>query len=127
MLVCRDAVTEVDFCKAVFGAVELSRRSAQDGGVLHATLKIGEAMVMVHAETPNLASRSQQSDGSSPVVIYIYLEEMDAVIERAKAAGARLLIPAANQFWGDSVGRIVDPAGHVWNIATRIHEIEAQK
>ncbi|HZQ45988.1 MAG TPA: VOC family protein [Verrucomicrobiae bacterium] len=57
--------------------------------------------------------------GSSPVVIYLYFENVDAVIERAEAAGARVLLPAQNQFWGDRVGRIIDPAGHVWNIAAR--------
>jgi PhnB protein len=122
MLVCLDAASEIDFCKAAFGAVERSRRSAPDGTVVHATLTFGEAMVMVHGEFPALASRAPQSDGSSPVVIYVYVDDADAVIERAVAAGARVLIPAANQFWGDRVGRIIDPSGHVWNVATRAQE-----
>ena len=125
MLVCRDAASEIDFCKAAFGAVELSRRSAQDGDVVHATLNIDEAMIMVHGEVPKLASRAPQSDGSSSVVLYVYVEDVDAVIEGAVVAGARVLIPAANQFWGDRVGRIIDPAGHVWNVAARIHEERA--
>ena len=125
MLVCRDAAAEIDFCKAAFGAVELSRRSAHDGDVLHATLKIDEALIMVHGEVPKLASRAPQSDGTSSVVIYVYVEEVDAVIEGAVVAGARVLIPAANQLWGDRVGRIIDPAGHVWNVAARIHEERA--
>jgi PhnB protein len=119
MLVCRNASSEIEFCKAAFGAVEVSRRSAQDGSVLHATLKIGSAMIMVHGETPNLASRAPDADGSSPVVIYLYLQDMDAAIERAIASGARLLIPAKNSSWGDRVGRVIDPEGHVWNVATR--------
>jgi PhnB protein len=119
MLVCRDAGAEIDFCKTAFGAVELSRRLAQAGTVLHATLTIGDALVMLHGEHPSLASRAPQQDGSSPVVVYVYLEHVDAVIERAAAAGAKVLIPAADHFWGDRVGRIMDPAGHVWNIATR--------
>jgi PhnB protein len=122
MLVCRDTSAEIDFCQRVFAAVELSRRSAKDGGIVHATLKIGEAMVMIHDESPHLASRAPRLDGSSPVVIYIYGEEVDAVIERATAAGARILLPAANQSWGDRVGRILDPEGHVWNVAARVHE-----
>ena len=122
MLVCRDATAEADFCKSAFGAVELSCRSAEDGGILHATLRIGEAMLMVHAEVRHLASRAPQLDGSSPVVIYIYLADVDTAIQRAQAVGARVLSPATNQVWGDRVGRIVDPAGHVWNIASRIHE-----
>jgi PhnB protein len=122
MLVCRDAAAEVDFCKAAFGARELARRSMPDGSVVHATLKIGEAMIMVHGEAPNLASRAPQSDGSSPVVIYVYVGDVDRVIGEAVTAGARVLLPAANQFWGDRVGRIVDPAGHVWNVAARSNE-----
>ncbi len=120
MLVCLDAALEIDFCKTAFGAVERSRRSAPDGVVVHATLTIGEAMVMVHGEFPALASRAPQPDGSAPVVIYIYVDDADTVIERALAAGATVLIPAANQFWGDRVGRIIDPSGHVWNVATRV-------
>lgn len=120
MLVCRDGAAEIEFCKTAFGAVELARRSNPDGTVVHATLSIGEAMVMVHGEFPALASRAPQTDGSSPVVIYLYIEDVDAVIERALAGGARVLIPAANQFWGDRVGRIIDPAGHVWNVASRV-------
>src|SRR6516165_10124412 len=88
MLVCRDAAAEIDFCKAAFGAVELSRRAEANGTVVHATLTIGEAMVFVHGELPALASCSPRSDGSSSVVIYVYLEDVDRAIDRAVAAGA---------------------------------------
>jgi len=120
MLVCDDAASEIEFCKTAFGAVEVSRRSGQDGAVVHATLAIGKDMVMVHGVFHGLASRAPQSDGSSPVVIYIYLQHADNAIDRAVAAGARVLIPATNQFWGDRAGRIIDPAGHVWNVASRV-------
>ena len=120
MLVCADAAAEIEFCKAAFGAVELSRRADKDGSVTHATLGIGELLVMVHGETPLLASRAPMKDGSSPVVIYLYLEGVDAVVERAVAAGARILTPIADQFWGDRMGRIVDTQGHVWNVASRV-------
>ena len=119
MLVCRDAASEIAFCTSAFGAVELSRRADEDGTVTHATLTIGESMVFVHGEVPGLASRAPQLDGSSSVVIYLYLEDVDRVIERAMAAGAKVLIPVTDAFWGDRVGRVVDPSGHVWNIATR--------
>jgi uncharacterized glyoxalase superfamily protein PhnB len=119
MLVCLDAAAEIAFCKAAFGAAELSRRSAEDGIVVHATLAIGESMFFLHDESPHLTSRAPLSDGSSSVVIYIYLEDVDAAIERAVAVGARVLLPPEDTFWGDRVGRIVDPAGHVWNVATR--------
>jgi PhnB protein len=119
MLICRDAAAEVAFCVGAFGAIEISRRPAQDGGVVHATLKIGDAIIMVHSETSHLASRSPNLDGSSSVVLYLYLQEVDAAVEQAVTAGARILLSPADQVWGDRVGRILDPAGHVWNIASR--------
>jgi PhnB protein len=79
-------------------------------------------MVMVDDESPHVASRAPNLDGSWPVVNYIYVENVGAVIQRAVAAGAKVPIPAANQFLGDRMGRIIDPAGHVWNVATRVEE-----
>ena len=122
MLVCRDVSAEIDFCKATFGAVELVRRPGPDGTVAHALVTIGPAMVLIEGEWPTLASRAPQPDGSSPVVIYVYVEDVDTVVERAVAAGARVLLPVKNQFWGDRTGRIIDPAGHVWTISTRVEE-----
>ena len=119
MLVCLDGASEIEFCQRAFGAVELARRSAGDGTVMHATLTIGDNLIMVHGEFPALASRAPPLDGASPVVIYIYVEDTDAVITRALSAGARVLNPATDQPWGDRVGRIIDPSGHVWNVATR--------
>jgi PhnB protein len=122
MLVCRDVSAQIDFCTATFGAVELLRRPGPDGDVAHAALRIGGAMIMIEAEWPTLSSRAPQPDGASPVVIYVYVEDVDKVMERAVAAGARVLLPVKNQFWGDRTGRIVDPSGHVWTISTRIEE-----
>jgi PhnB protein len=122
MLVCRDASAAIDFCKATFGAVELGRRPGPDGTVAHAALTIGGAMIMIEAEFPTLASRAPHPDGTSPVVIYVYVEDVDAVIERAVVAGAKVLFPVKNQFWGDRTGRIMDPSGHVWTISTRVEE-----
>jgi len=122
MLVCRDASAAIDFYKTAFGAVELVRRLGPDGTVAHAALTIGGAMFMIEGEFPTLSSRAPQPDGSSPVVIYVYVEDVDTVIERAVVAGARILIPVTNQFWGDRTGRIIDPSGHVWTISTRVEE-----
>ena len=127
MLVCRDAAAEIDFCKATFNAVELVRRPGPDGNVAHAALTIGGIMIMIEAEWPTLASRSPQPDGSSPVVIYVYVEDVDTVVERAVAAGAKVLLPVKDQFWGDRTGRIMDPAGHVWTVSTRIEETSSEK
>jgi PhnB protein len=125
MLVCRDVSAAIDFCKATFNAVELVRRPGPDGTAAHAALTLGGAMIMIEAEWPTLASRAPQPDGSSPVVIYIYVEDVDIVLERAVAAGAKVLLPVKNQFWGDRTGRIMDPSGHVWTLSTRIEETSA--
>lgn len=122
MLICRDAAAEITFCKAAFGAREISRRTANDGSVVHATLRIHESLLMVHDVSPHLASQAPAPDGSCSVVTFLYGDEVDSVIERAVSVGARILLPAADQLWGDRVGRIIDPAGHVWNIASRISD-----
>src|SRR5882724_594617 len=90
MLVCRDAAAEIDFCQTTFGALELLRRPGPDWTVAHAALTIGGAMIMIEGEWPTLTSRAPQPDGSSPVVIYVYVEDVDKVIERAVAAGAKV-------------------------------------
>jgi len=122
MLVCRDAAAEIDFCKTAFGAVEMVRRPGPDGTVAHAALTIGGALIMIEGEWPGLASHSPQADGSSPVVIYVYVEDVDAVMELAVAAGAKVLLPVKDQFWGDRTGRILDPSGQVWTVSTRVEE-----
>jgi PhnB protein len=127
MLVCRDPAAEIDFCKTTFGALELLRRPGPDGTVAHAALTIGGAMIMIEAEWPTLTSRAPQPDGSSPVVLYVYVEDVDTVIERAVAAGATVLLPVQNQFWGDRTGQIIDPSGHVWTISTRIEETSSME
>jgi PhnB protein len=121
-LFCREVAAAIDFCKNTFGAVELGRRPGPDGTVAHALLTIGPAMIMIEGEWPGLASRAPQPDGSSPVVIFVYVEDVDKTVERAVAGGAKVLIPVENQFWGDRLGWVMDPSGHVWTIATRIEE-----
>jgi PhnB protein len=121
-LFCRDVAAEIDFCKNTFGAVEGVRRPGPDGKAAHALITIGPAMVMIEAEWPGLASRAPKPDGSSPVVIYVYVEDVDKTMERAVAGGAKILLPVANQFWGDRIGWVMDPSGHVWTVATRIEE-----
>jgi PhnB protein len=119
MLVCLDGASEIEFLKAAFGAVELGRRSGDADAVIHATLSIDGNLVMIHGESPGLESRAPQPDGSSPVVIYIYLPDVDGATGRAVAHGARILTPITDTFWGDRMARILDPSGHVWNVASR--------
>jgi PhnB protein len=126
-LVCRDPAVAIDFCAHTFGAVERVRRPGPDGAVAHALMTIGSAMIMIEREWPTLTSRAPQPDGSSPVVIYVYVEDVDQITERAIAGGARVLIPPQDQFWGDRTAWIMDPSGHVWTIATRIEETGEQE
>jgi PhnB protein len=121
-LTCRDVAAEIEFCKNTFGAAELGRRPGPDGAVAHALMTIGPAMIMIEAEWPGLTSRAPQLDGTSPVVLYVYVEDVDKTVERAAACGAKILFPVQNQFWGDRMGSLMDPAGHVWTIATRMEE-----
>ena len=128
MLVCRDPGAEADFCKAAFRAEERVRRPAPDGSVAHVLVTIGTAMVMIEGVFPTYAaSRAPEDDASSPVVLYVYIEDVDQAVVRAVAAGAKVLIPVADQFWGDRTGRIIDPSGHVWIVATRIEETTAEE
>ena len=127
MLVCRDVSAEIDFCKNSFDALELVRRPGPDDKVAHAALTINGAMIMIESEWPTLSSRSPQTDGSSPVIIYVYVEDIDSVIEKAVSAGAKILLPAKDQFWGDRTGRIIDPEGHVWTISSRIEETSSSE
>jgi PhnB protein len=121
-LFCRDVAAEIDFCVNTFAAVERVRRPGSDQRPAHALLMIGPAMLMIEAEWPGVPTRAPQTDGSSGVVIYVYVEDVDKTVERAIAGGATVLLPVENQFWGDRIGWIMDPSGHVWTIATRIEE-----
>jgi PhnB protein len=126
-LVCENPGASIDFYVSTFDAVELGRRPGPDGTVAHALITIGPAMIMVEREWPTLPSRAPSLDGSSPVVIFVYVEDVDHTVERALGGGAQLLVPAQDQFWGDRTAWIMDPAGHVWTVATRIEETTEQE
>ena len=126
-LVCRDPAAEIEFCTRTFNAVEINRRPGPDGKAAHALMTIGPAMIMIESEWPTLASRAPTPDGSSPVVIFVYVEDVDQTVERAIAGGAQVLMPAQNQFWGDRIAWIMDPSGHVWTVATRIEETSEEQ
>ena len=121
-LVCRDAAAEMEFCVRAFDAEELNRRPAPDGTVAHGLLRIGGEMIMVEGEWPTLPSRAPHPDGTSPVVIFLYVPDVDATVQRAVANGARILVPLQDQFWGDRIAWLIDPAGHVWTVASRIED-----
>jgi PhnB protein len=124
-LVCRDAAAEMDFCIRTFDAEDLNRRPGPDGKLTHGLLRISGEMVMVEGEWPSLPSRAPLPDASSPVVIFVYVTDVDATVERAVANGAKVLVPLQDQFWGDRVAWFSDPAGHVWTVASRVEETTA--
>lgn len=121
-LVCRDAGAAIDFYVATFDAVAVNRRPGPDGTVAHGLLTIGPAMLMVEAEWPTLPFRAPKADGTSPVVIFVYVPDVDEAVFRATANGAKLLVPAQDQFWGDRTAWIMDPFGHVWTVASRVED-----
>jgi len=126
-LVCRNPASEIDFCVRAFDAIEVNRRPGPNGSVAHALLTIGPEMIMVESEWPGLPSRAPTPDGTSPVVIFVYVPDVDQTVERASACGAKVLVPLQNQFWGDRMAWLMDPSGHVWTVATRIEETTAQE
>jgi PhnB protein len=100
-LVCADAAAEMAFCLATFEGEELNRRPGPDGEVAHGLLKIIGEMIMIEGVWPSLPSRPPPPDASSPVVMFVYVPDVDATVERAVANGARILVPLQDQFWGD--------------------------
>jgi PhnB protein len=121
-LFCRDPMEEIEFCTAALGGVESVRRPGADGRTAHAVVLFGPAMVMIESEWPQVAHRAPSPDGSSPVVLYVYVENVDETVARAESAGAQVLMAPADQFWGDRTAWIMDPCNHVWTVATRVEE-----
>jgi len=126
-LFCRNPADEVDFCVATFQAEERVRRPGPDGKLAHALITIGDAMVMIEGEWPKAPNRAPASDGSTSVALYVYVENVDQTVERAVSRGAKVLMAAANQPWGDRIAWFIDPAGHVWTVATRVEETTQQQ
>jgi PhnB protein len=126
-LFCRTPADEVEFCVSTFHAEERVRRPGPDGTLAHALIAIGPAMVMIEGEWPEIPNRAPSPDGSTPVALYVYVENVDETLERALSHGARLLMPAANQPWGDRTAWFVDPTGHVWTVAARVEETTEQQ
>ena len=122
-LCVKGAAEAIDFYRRAFGAVELMRMGAPGDRVGHAEIKINDALIMISDEFPEMKFVSPQTLGGTPVMLYLYFEDVDAVAERAVAAGAKLIKPVADQFYGDRSGRLEDPFGHSWYIATHIEDV----
>ena len=127
-LVVKGAGKAIEFYKKVFGAQELSRMPGPDGTtIMHAEIKIGDSIVMLNDEFPQMGARGPQSLGGSPVTIHLYVDDVDAVFAKATAAGATTTMPVADMFWGDRYGQLTDPFGHHWSIGTHMKDLTSQE
>lgn len=124
-LVIHGAAQAIEYYKKVFGATELFRMNGPDGKVGHAELKMGDSHIMLADENPSLGTghTSATTIGASPVSLYVYLPNVDQVVERAAKEGAKVLKPVEDQFYGDRNGFIQDPFGHLWGIATHVEDV----
>ncbi len=122
-LVCRDAASAIDFYKRAFGAVEIMRLPGMDGKLMHASVKIGDSIVMLVDEMPQWGALGPESLKRSPVTIHLSVADADAAFARAVAQGATATMPVAEMFWGDRYGVLRDPFGHSWSIATRVRDM----
>ena len=126
-LIVNDAVRAIDFYKQAFGATELFRMQKPDGKIGHAELKIGDSPIMLADEHPEAGAKSPQSLGGAAVSILLYVEDADAVTEQAVAAGAKVLRPLQDQFYGDRSATLSDPFGHTWHVATHIEDVTPEE
>jgi PhnB protein len=122
-LTVRDAVRAIEFYKQAFGAVERGVMKGPDGKVMHAELKIGDSIIMLSDEFPEFGALSPQSSGGAGMGLHIYVDGVDAAFERALQAGAQVEMPVTDQFWGDRYGKLKDPFGHKWSIATHTKDL----
>ena len=126
-LCCRGAADAIEFYKKAFGANERTRMVDPEGRISHAEISIGKAVIMLSDEHPEIEVRSPQAWGGSAVTIHLYVNDVDAVAAAAASAGAKLVRPVANQFYGDRSGTLIDPFGHRWFIATHVEDVSPEE
>jgi PhnB protein len=126
-LTVRDAVRAIEFYKQAFGAQERGVMKGPDGKVMHAELKIGDSIIMLGDEFPEYGAVSPLSTGGAGMGLHIYVDGVDAAFDRAVKAGARVDMPVSDQFWGDRYGKLTDPFGHKWSIATHTKDMSADE
>jgi len=126
-LVCRGAAAAIDFyCKA-FGAEDLGRLAGSGGKLMHAMIRIGDSTVMLVDEDPAWQMLGPTALKGSPVTLHLYVPDVDAFVARAVAAGARVTMPVADMFWGDRYGRLEDPFGHQWSVASHTRDVPPEE
>ena len=126
-LFVRSAASAIDFYKSVFGATEVMRMAGSNGKIMHAELKIGDSIVMLADENPQTGVMSPQTIGGYSVGLHVYVENVDAVMQRAAESGAKLLRPIKDQFYGDRSGSLLDPFGHMWSVATHVEDVSPEE
>jgi len=122
-LIIKGAAEAIEYYKKVFDAKVVVRMDGPNGSVGHAELQIGDSRIMLADENPQMGAISATTIGNSPVSLYLYIPDVDRVVEKAAAEGAKILKPVQDQFYGDRSGFIQDPFGHRWGIATHVEEV----
>ena len=122
-IVVRDAAAAIDFYKRAFGAEEIDRMAGPDGSIMHAEIRIGDSILMLGEENEQWGTKSPLSLNGVHGSLQIYVEDADAAFNRALKAGATVRYPLEDAFWGDRYGKVTDPFGHEWGLATRVKDM----
>jgi PhnB protein len=117
----------IDFYTSILGATERMIMPGPEGKVGHAELTIGDSVIMLADEFPDMGARGPKAVGGSPVTIHVYVEDVDATFDRAISAGAKALRPVEDKFYGDRGGEFEDPFGHRWSIATHVEDVSPEE
>lgn len=126
-LVIAGAADAIEFYKKAFGAVEVTRLPGPDGKVMHAQVRIGDSPVMLADEMPACGSFAPATLKGTPVTLHLYVNDADAFVARAQAAGAKVVMAVTDMFWGDRYGVVQDPFGHQWSVATHVREVTPEE
>ncbi|MBI4565605.1 MAG: VOC family protein [Planctomycetes bacterium] len=127
-IIVKDGARAIDFYKKAFGAEERFRMTGPDGkSIVHAELRIGDSILMLGEENLAWGARSPQSLSGTPCSLHLYVEDADAAFKRAVDAGAHVKMPVENAFWGDRYGKLVDPFGHEWSVATHKEDLTPEE
>ncbi len=119
-LVIDGAARALEFCRRAFGARDLDKSPLPDGKLMHATIKVGDSVIMMADEFPGSEMKSPSSAGNTSVTLHIYSKNVDKLWKQAVDAGAKVAMPLDNQFWGERYGELIDPFGHRWSMSQRI-------
>jgi len=126
-LVCAGAADAIEFYKKAFGAVEMMRLPGPQGKLMHASVRIGDSIVMLVDEFPECGSLGPKALKGSPVTLHLNVPDVDATVAQAVEAGAKITMPVADMFWGDRYGQLEDPFGHHWSVATHIRDMSPEE